>query len=52
MKLEKIYGRKLTIALSAHDGVDVISEGTHERIVIDTERFNSKIEEKSRQRAK
>ena len=52
VKLEKIDGRKLTFALSAHDGVDVISEGTHERIVIDTERFNSKIEEKSRQRAK
>ena len=52
VKLEKIDGRKLTFALSAHDGVDAISEGTHERIVIDTERFNSKIEEKSRQRAK
>ena len=52
VKLEKFDGRKLTFALSAHDGVDVISEGTHERIVIDTERFNSKIEEKSRQRAK
>lgn len=50
VKLEKVAGRKLSFSLSAHDGVDVISEGTHERIVIDAERFNSRIEQKSRRR--
>lgn len=52
VKLEKIEGRKLTFSLSAHDGVDLISEGTHERIIIDAARFNSRIEQKTRQAAK
>ena len=48
VKLEKVEGRKLSFSLSAHDGVEKISEGTHERVVIDAARFNSKIEQKSR----
>jgi len=48
VKLEKIEGRKLSFSLSAHDGVDLISEGTHERVVIDAARFNAKIAEKAR----
>jgi fluoroacetyl-CoA thioesterase len=44
--LDKIEGRKLTFTLSAHDGIDMISEGTHERHVIDVERFNAKVMEK------
>ena len=41
--LDKIEGRKLSFTLSAHDGVDLISEGTHERHVIDAQRFNAKL---------
>src|SRR5512133_3117500 len=37
--LEKVEGRKLTFSLRAHDGVDTISEGTHQRFVIDPVRF-------------
>ncbi|MBI4206688.1 MAG: thioesterase family protein [Betaproteobacteria bacterium] len=48
VKLEKIDGRKLSFSLSAHDGVDKISEGTHERVVIDAARFNAKVAEKAR----
>jgi len=48
VKLEKVEGRKLSFSLSAHDGVDKISEGTHERMVIDAARFNARIAEKSR----
>jgi fluoroacetyl-CoA thioesterase len=40
--LEKVEGRKLTFSLIAEDGVDRISEGTHERFVIDAAKFNSK----------
>src|ERR1700750_1564156 len=47
VRLDKVEGRKLTFTLSAHDGVDLISEGTHERHVIDAERFNVKIAQKS-----
>lgn len=45
-KLEKVEGRKLTFSISADDGVDKISEGIHERFVIDFKRFNTKISEK------
>jgi fluoroacetyl-CoA thioesterase len=46
VRLDRVEGRKLTFTLSAHDGIDTISEGTHERHVIDVERFNSKVEAK------
>lgn len=49
VRLDKIEGRKLSFSLSAHDGVDKISEGTHERHVIDAQRFNQKVLEKSKQ---
>ena len=43
VRLDRIEGRKLSFTLSAHDGIDTISEGTHERHVIDAERFNAKV---------
>lgn len=46
-KLESVEGRKLGFSLAAHDGVDEISQGTHERIVIDAARFNKKMAEKA-----
>lgn len=47
VRLDKVEGRKLTFTASAHDGVELISEGTHERHVIDVERFNAKIAAKT-----
>ena len=41
--LTAVEGRKLTFAVSAHDGVDKISEGTHERHTIDAQRFARKV---------
>jgi fluoroacetyl-CoA thioesterase len=41
--LEKVEGRKLTFSVSADDGVDQISTGTHERFVIDADSFNKKV---------
>jgi predicted thioesterase len=29
------------------DGIDTITEGTHERVVVDAARFNAKVAEKS-----
>ena len=46
-KLEKVEGRKLTFSLAADDGIDKISEGSHERFVIDAARFNSKVASKA-----
>jgi fluoroacetyl-CoA thioesterase len=47
VKLEAVEGRKLSFSVSAHDGVDPICEGTHERFVIDPVRFLRKVEEKA-----
>lgn len=47
VKLEKIEGKKLTFSILADDGVDKISEGTHERFIIDAEKFNLKVEAKA-----
>ncbi len=46
-KLEKVEGRKLVFSIIADDGVDTISEGIHERIVIDAAKFNAKAEAKA-----
>lgn len=45
-RLKKVEGRKLTFLLSAHDGIDLITEGQHERHVIDAARFDAKVAEK------
>lgn len=47
VKLEKVEGRKLSFSIVADDGVDKISEGTHERFVIDAAKFNAKVAEKA-----
>uniref|UniRef100_A0A7C3Z163 Thioesterase n=1 Tax=Desulfobacca acetoxidans TaxID=60893 RepID=A0A7C3Z163_9BACT len=41
-ELKAVEGRKLTFAIRAEDEVDLISEGIHERFVIDAARFNAK----------
>ena len=46
VKLDRVEGRKLAFSLSAHDGVDKIAEGTHERFVIDAAKFNAKVADK------
>ncbi len=46
--LQRVEGRKLVFDVQAHDGVDRISSGTHERFVIDATRFRNKVAEKTR----
>lgn len=45
--LERVEDRKLTFAVRADDGVDLITEGTHERMVVDIERFNARVAAKA-----
>ncbi len=47
VRLDRVEGRKLCFTVSAHDGVDLISEGTHQRHVIDAARFNAKVAAKA-----
>lgn len=45
--LREIDGRKLLFDVEAHDGIDPICSGSHERFVIYTEKFNKKVSEKA-----
>jgi fluoroacetyl-CoA thioesterase len=45
--LSAVEGRKLTFDIEADDGVDRISRGTHQRFLIDAERFNQSVAAKS-----
>lgn len=47
VKLVAVDGRKLVFDVEAHDGVDVISKGRHERFVIYKDKFDSKMKEKT-----
>jgi fluoroacetyl-CoA thioesterase len=46
VELIEVDGRKLVFAVRAHDGVDLISQGRHERFVINKEKFDAKVREK------
>ena len=50
VELKAVEGRKLTFAIRAEDDVDLISEGIHERFVIDAARFNAKVAAKGQKR--
>ena len=43
VKLEQVDGRKLVFSIVADDGIDKISEGTHDRFIIDAAKFNAKM---------
>jgi fluoroacetyl-CoA thioesterase len=47
VKLLAVEGRRLTFEVRAHDGVEPIGEGRHERFVIDRARFVKKVAEKA-----
>ncbi|UCE71591.1 MAG: thioesterase family protein, partial [Nitrospiraceae bacterium] len=47
VKLIKVDGRKLVFEVEAHDGVDLITRGTHDRFIINKEKFDAKIKEKN-----
>ena len=46
-KLAAADGRRLTFEVEAHDGVEVISRGRHERFVIDRRRFDANVARKA-----
>ena len=43
VELIAVEGRRLVFAVEAHDGVDLISKGRHERFVINREKFDAKV---------
>jgi len=42
VRLTQVEGRRLVFDVEAHDGIDLIGKGRHERFVIDRERFSAK----------
>ena len=48
VELIKVEGRKLVFSVEAHDGVDLISRGEHERFIINKEMFDDKMVEKTK----
>lgn len=46
VELMEVDGKRLVFSVEAHDGIDIISNGTHERFVINKERFDAKLGEK------
>ena len=48
VEVAEVQGRKIVFTVSAHDGIDLIGEGRHERVVVAWDRFNAKVAEKAR----
>ena len=44
----KVEGRRVSFKVSAHDGIEKIGEGTHQRMIIPWERFTAKVNAKAK----
>ena len=42
-----VEGRRISFKVKAHDGIDVIGEGTHQRMVVPWDRFKKKVNQKA-----
>ena len=45
--LDRVEGRRLFFTITAHDGIDQITQGTHERFIVDARKFNAQVAEKA-----
>ena len=45
-ELVKIDGRTLTFRVEAHDERELIGDGLHERVVVNVERFDERVQKK------
>lgn len=43
-----VDGRRLAFRVSAHDGIDAIGEGRHERVVVSWDKFNARVGDKAK----
>ncbi len=48
VELAEVLGRKLVFKVSAHDGMDLIGEGRHERVIVRWDSFNAKVADKAK----
>jgi fluoroacetyl-CoA thioesterase len=47
VRLIEVAGKRLHFEVEAHDGVDVIGKGKHERYVVDRVRFEERVRQKA-----
>lgn len=47
VELIEVDGKRLVFNVSAHDGVDLISRGRHERFIIDKTKFDQHLDKKN-----
>jgi len=45
-EMTELRGPKATFVVKAHDGVDAISDGRHERFIVKWDRFNARVDDK------
>ena len=48
VKCVEVNGRTVIFKVRAHDGMDMIGEGRHERVVVAWDKFNAKVAEKAK----
>ena len=46
-EIAAVAGRRVTFNVRAHDGIDTIGEGTHERMIVPADRFRAAINAKA-----
>ncbi len=44
----KVHGRRVSFHVKAHDGIDLIGEGEHERMIVPWSRFVARVNEKAK----
>lgn len=47
-ELVAVEGRRLTFHVQAHDGVELVGEGTHERAIINVQKFGERVAQKEK----
>jgi fluoroacetyl-CoA thioesterase len=47
VRVTEVQGKRLKFEIEAHDGVDPIAKGTHERYVVDRARFEERVRQKA-----
>ena len=47
-----MHGPRVTFDVTAHDGIDLIGRGRHQRFVVAWDKFNARLADKAKQMAK
>ncbi|HVJ79049.1 MAG TPA: hotdog domain-containing protein, partial [Hyphomicrobium sp.] len=44
----KVEGRRVFFHVKAHDGIDLIGEGEHQRVIVDWDKFEQRVNDKAK----